>query len=328
MLGGGAMRINRLLPLLLLAAGCVEPSPTDGTSTLSSSVDDVEILAVVGAPVALTSDGAHLYWVDDVDHTLYRMPEDGGDLTVLATGVSVGSPWAIAVDTTYVYWGDDEAGAVRRVPKLGGASRTLASGEGQVMAVVVDGSYLFWTANGQNGGRVRRLPRAGGTPTTVTSGSYLSALAVDSFFVYVADAHVFAGANQILRAPRGGGAKIALASDEDALGLAIDQSRVYWKRFWTGDVRRASKWMPGAATIAPEGGGWGDLAVDATHVWWTTGPLLHRVAKGGGPGEVVVTLPSWGNSLALDGGAVYVALDQTYIGDDQFEPGMIVRVTP
>jgi len=321
------MRIIPVLSIVLLTAACAEP-PADGTSALSSAVDGVEVLAVVGAPMALTSDGAYLYWVDDVDHTLYRMPEDGGELTALALGVRVGSPWAIAVDTTYVYWGDVDARAIRRVPKVGGASRTLASGEEQVMAVVVDGSYLFWTANGQDGGRVRRLLRAGGTPATVTTGSYLSALAVDAFFVYVADAHVFAGANQILRAPRGGGAKLALSSDEDALGLAIDGSRVYWKRFWTGDVRRASKWMPGAATIAPEGGGWGDLAVDATHVWWSTGPLLHRVAKGGGPGEVVVTLPAWGNSLALDGGAVYVALDQTYVGDDQFDPGMIVRVTP
>jgi hypothetical protein len=322
-----AMRIISLLSLVLLGAACVEPA-ADATSALSSAEDNVEILAVVGAPLALTSDGASLYWVDDVDDTLYRMPENGGALTVLARDVRVGSPWAIAVDATHVYWGDVEAGAIRRVPKIGGASVTLAAGEGQVMAVVVDGNHVFWTANGRDGGRVRRLLRTGGTPLTVTTGSYLSALAVDAFFVYVADAHVFAGANQILRAPRGGGARIALSSDEDALGLASDGSRLYWKRFWTGDVRRASKYMPGAATIAPDGGGWGDLAVDATHVWWTTGPLLHRVAKAGGRGEVVVTLPSWGNSLALDGGAVYVAVDQTYLGDDQFEPGLIVRVTP
>lgn len=104
--------------------------------------------------------------------------------------------------------------------------------------------------------------------------------------------------------PRGGGAVTVPSSDEDALGLAIDGSNVFSKRFWTGDVRRGSKWMPGATTIAPDGGGWGDLDLDAADVWWTTGPLLHRVAKTGGAGEVVYEAPDWANSLAIDADAV------------------------
>jgi hypothetical protein len=74
--------------------------------------------------------------------------------------------------------------------------------------------------------------------------------------------------------------------------------------------------MPGAVTIAPDGGGWGDLDVDATSVWWTTGPLLHRVAKAGGGAQIVAETADWATSMVVTGGSVYLAVDD----------GSIVRV--
>jgi hypothetical protein len=304
-----------LLPLLFLSACAVEPA-LDETSAAAIVSDGETLTAEAGAPIALVADAASLYWIDNAGERLVRMAKDGGPVETLATGATAISPWAIAVDAAYVYWLDTGEGAVRRTPRGGGVTVTLAAGQGDLIAVAIDASHVYFSGVDGGVGRVRRVAKWGGAVRTIAVASFPSAIASDGFFVYIADAHVLAGSNTILRVPRGGGAVTVLSTDEDALGLAIDGAHVYWKRFWTGDVRRASKWMPGAATIAPDGGGWGDLDLDAADVWWTTGPVLHRAAKAGGGGEVVFEAADWANSLAVDGDAVYLAVDD----------GTIVRV--
>jgi hypothetical protein len=312
------------VPLAL--AACVEPDPGIDEAVLATTIPgaELEILADdLGRPTSLAVDATHVYWVDSDDGTLARMPRDGGAITALATGASVNTPWSVAVAGSYVYWIDTDDGAIRRTPKAGGATSTVATGQGQPMAIASDGSYVWWTQRDSTGSHLRRVSTWGGAPTTLATGSGFAALAIDPWFAYVADAHVLSGANQIVRVPRGGGAKVVLSTDEDALGLAIDGNNVFWNRFWTGDVRRASKWMAGAATIAPDGGGWGDLDVDATSVWWTTGPIVHRVAKTGGTGVQVAETAGWANSLVVAGGAVYLAVDPP----DEVTGGSIVRLT-
>ena len=303
------------LPFLLLSACAVEPELEE--TSAGAIVVGAEVLTdQAGAPVGLAADATHLYWIDAAGERLQRMPKAGGAIQTLATGAQGLWPWAIAVDATHVYWIDTGEGAVRKTPRAGGATTTLATDQGDLIGIACDSSYIYVSGSTANGGRVRRIAKWGGAAQTIATASYPSAIAADGFFVYIADAHVLAGSNRILRVPRSGGAVTVLSSDEDALGLAIDGANVYWKRFWTGDVRRGSKWMPGATTIASDGGGWGDLDLGATDVWWTTGPMLHRVAKAGGAGEVVYEATDWANSLAVDADAVYLAVDD----------GTIVRV--
>jgi len=316
-----------LFPLLLLGACAVDADETFDESAAALVLGGEVLTDEAGAPVALAQDATSLYWIDTSSERLVRMDKAGGAITTLATGAQATTPWAIAVDAGHVYWLDTGEGAVRRTPRAGGPTVTLATGQGELTALAIDGAHVYFSGTGAAGGRVRRVAKLGGVTTTIATATYPSALATDGFFVYVADAHVLAGSNRILRVPRTGGVAITLSADEDALGLAIDGSSVYWKRFWTGDVRRASRWMPGATTIAPDGGGWGDLEVDATHVWWTTGPLLHRVPKLGGAGEVVYQAAEWASSLAVDADAIYLAVDAPYSGDDLVTGGTIVRLS-
>jgi hypothetical protein len=305
-----SQRLPLSLSLLLLSACVVEAEPELGETSAGAIVLPGEILTdQAGVPRSLVADASHLYWIDTETERLQRMAKTGGAIQTLATGAQAMTPWAIAVDASHVYWLDTGEGAVRRTPRGGGATVTLATGQGDLLGLAVDTSYVYFSGSTAAGGRVRRVAKWGGAAQTIATASFPSALATDGFFVYVADAHVLAGSNRILRVPRGGGVVTVLSSDEDALGLAIDGSSVFWKRFWTGDVRRASKWMPGATTIAADGGGWGDLDLDAADVWWTTGPLLHRAPKAGGGGEVVFETADWANSLALDAAAVYLAVD-------------------
>jgi len=289
----------------------------------------VTILASgLGQPFALAGEGDTLFWIDADAKQLLSMPKAGGAITVLATGADTQSPWSVAADASYVYWLDAADATVRRTPRAGGASVILATAQPSqgLAGIATDGSYVYFSSYDGNGtGVVRRVSKWGGFVQTLATGTNPTALVVDSWFVYVADASVLGGNNTILRVPKSGGAKVTISSNEDALGLAADANNLYWKRFWTGDVRRGSKWIAGATTLAPNGGGWGDLGVDATYVWWTTGPVLHRSNKLTGGEEVVYEAPSWALSLEVDPSAVYLATERT---SEEIPDGAIVKVTP
>jgi hypothetical protein len=304
--------------VLLFLAACVAELDTGGEAASLAAADQV-LADRVGRPVSLTVDATHLYWIDGDAGALVRMARTGGAITTLATGASAWTPWSIAVDATTVYWLDPDDGAVRATPRGGGVTRTLATGQGDLVGIAIDAGHVYFAG----GDRVRRVAKWGGALATIATGSTPSALVADGYFVYVADALVLGGSNQIYRVPRAGGARVVLAEQEDAHGLVADAGHLYWKRFWTGDVRRGSRWMPGAATVAGDGGGWGDVAVDATHVWWTGGPVLHRAPKAGGAAETVYQARDWAVSIALDGDAAYLAVDPPY---EDPRGGQIVRV--
>jgi hypothetical protein len=309
--------MHRFLPLLLVVAACaVEPVDIEESQLAAGHTVDV-LVPLAGSPTAIVQDGGTLFWIDRNDATLVKMPAGGGVTTVLATGAQALAPWTLAADATHVYWWD--GAAIQRTPRAGGVSTTLAAAS-EVYGIAVQGSYVYWT--GENA--VHRALRTGGSAKVIATGSTPSPLVVDSFFVFYADAHVLGGSNEIVRIPNGGGAKVVLSKNEDALGLVGDASGLVWKRFWTGDVRKGSKYMPGATTITDSGGGWGDLAITAADVWWTTGPVLHRVSRSGGAREEVYTAPEWANSVAIDGSYIYLAVDAPYEGDP--DGGQIIRV--
>lgn len=320
-----------LLSMLLLPACAIDPSappPTDSTAEPLSA--HATILANgLGQPFALTASGDALFWIDGDGKQLLRVAKTGGPITVLATGADTQSPFSIAADATDVYWLDAADATVRRTPRAGGPSQILATAQPSqgLAGVALDGGAVYFTSYDDHGrGVIRRVSRWGGPVQTLATAVNPTAIAVDAWFVYVADASVLGGNNTIVRVPKLGGATITIAIGEDALGLVADGSNLYWKRFWTGDVRRGSKWITGATTLAPDGGGWGDLAVDASYVWWTTGPVLHRTSKVAGVNDqVVYEAPSWALSLDVDGTAEYLALERT---SEEAPDGMIVEVTP
>jgi hypothetical protein len=313
-----------LLFTLLLAACGVDSATTDE----AVSVPATTLASGLGQPFGLAGQGDSLFWIDGDAKQLLRIAKTGGPITVLATGADTRSPWSVAADATDVYWLDAADATVRRTPRAGGPTAILATAQPSqgLAGLALDGtSVYFSTYDDQGHGVIRRVSKWGGPVQTLATAVDPTTIVVDAWFVYYADASVLGGTNTIARVPKLGGTPIVISRDEDALGLAADADDLYWKRFWTGDVRRGSKWIAGATTLAPDGGGWGDLAVDATNVWWTTGPLLHRSSKLGGGDEVVYQAPSWALSLEVDGGGVFLALERT---SEDVPDGAIVEVAP
>jgi hypothetical protein len=65
------------------------------------------------------TDGTHVYWTNfaggaSMQGSLARVPVGGGNVTILATGLT--EPYHLVVDGTHVYW-TNLGGTVMRVPK-------------------------------------------------------------------------------------------------------------------------------------------------------------------------------------------------------------------
>jgi hypothetical protein len=199
----------------------------------------------------------------------------------------------MAIDATSVYWttcGDPTGGYVLKVPKAGGEVVALATGD-RLSGIAVDGTSVYWVAgtSDASSGAIMKVPVSGGTPTTLASRPGSPAhLAVDASYVYWGEEPA---AGAIMKVSLTGGAPTTVASASfPPWQIALGEADVYW--IGQG-VMKAPK-IGGAAVeltsqlpMLPTAG----LAVDATNVYFTSGP------PGGTSG--VSTVPSQGGTATV-----------------------------
>jgi hypothetical protein len=139
-----------------------------------------------------------VYWTEFIqtgqnyNYTLKKVALAGGTGTAVATGPgSTISPMGLDATNAYFPWTDDndpDAGTVNGVakaPLAGGTATTLASGSAVdgPDALAVDSTDVYY-GNGGNAS-LMRVPIAGGTAVTLNNSQpFISAIAVDSSFVY------------------------------------------------------------------------------------------------------------------------------------------------
>ncbi|APR80313.1 Hypothetical protein A7982_05660 [Minicystis rosea] len=93
-----------------------------GTGTLQSvpaaGGAPTTLAASLSMPRRVVADSSSVYWFDDNDKTINRISVDGGNTTVLVTGVATTSlDDGIAFDATSLYWTTHNAGTVTRLAK-------------------------------------------------------------------------------------------------------------------------------------------------------------------------------------------------------------------
>ena len=173
--------------------------------------------------------------------------------TVIATEAANG--WfSLGLDATNVYWTffSTDPGAVRTVSKTGGSPTTIADAELQPWEIAVAGTNVYWADTGLGAlSSVRWVPTSGGQPGTFAPNSAYNLLAQG----LVADsANLYWGGTNgaILVQPLGGGAATNLIPGEavSALDVAVDATHVYW----TG-VGPASSSTPAGVWALSKGGG-------------------------------------------------------------------------
>jgi len=246
----------------------------------------------------LASNGTHLYWSDG--ETINRVPVEGGASTVLVTEPEE-NVHNFRVLSDRLVWRTRTS--VRSASPDGSDVQTLASdffsisGLGGVALNATD----FYCQRVE--GEVVRVPLAGGIPQTVQQGLHQQGLALDA-----SDLFVVSGGG-LLKVARGGGAVTTLYNG-DPFDVAVHDERVYWTE--GGEYGKENKGifsMPkagGEATMLAASLDADQLAVDATHVYWSDdhGDRIRRVPIAGGTTEDVATEVG-PRAIAMDDRFVY-----------------------
>lgn len=171
-------------------------------------------------PLGIARSGTDIFWTNTASDKTYAYP--GGPVlrtvyrgtihrvaaTTLNAGPTVGTilgdlrdPWGIALSATHMYYTSSLDSNVYRSPLDGVGSEIASSGMKSTWQIIADASHVFFV-----------------TATFGEDGSSIMAL------------------------PTGAGARKELAFGEGApIGLAVDDERVYWANFRSGEIRSQLK---------------------------------------------------------------------------------------
>lgn len=128
---------------------------------------------------------------------------------------------AIACDGSHVYFRND-LGKILRVHQEGGVPIELGSGRPSSMRV--DGGHLYFSEYDE--ATIKRISTSGGAVTTLHSGlGSVASMALDATNLYLVR---FENPGGLWSVPRQGGVATQLFSESNSLGVAIDNTFVFW----------------------------------------------------------------------------------------------------
>ena len=153
---------------------------------------------------------------------------------------------------------------------------------------------------------VRYTLSAGSTGTVMVKDANLcESIATDGATVY------FGGdaLNRVDAQTSGTSGSKTAFTQKPARRLVIDAEYVYSIASDSPSVLKTTRATAAVAVLAesPDATGAGDIALDATHVYWTTGKAggVYRVPKAGGPVEPIALAQDFPTGIAVDDEAVY-----------------------
>lgn len=296
-------------------------APTGSAASAPSAppMPQVTVLAKgLAGSAAIGIDKRNVYWVDDADGTLQRVPKQGG-VTMLVfsgSGTALAPGASAAVDDTDVYWtsaaqaGTAKTNLLRRQDKNGGQPTTVAqSATSPFSCVVLDSEYMYWV----QGNLVFRASKKGGAPAAVGGGlAGADCVAVDEKNAYVSlagtDAKQHADGSIVWVPKAGGPAKLLVKDVHAPADVQVDATDAYWI---DGDkVMKAPKTGGAATQVAQAPGPIGDIVLDESSVYFTVPGTngdgsVGRVAKSGGTPTTLASSQAGPAGIAVDAHAVY-----------------------
>jgi len=299
------------------------PSPVDsGTLPFDASlcIDSgtgycMLVLASSQGNAASTQiDPANVYWVQEANGAVMKVPINGGTPQTIAAGG--GGVNYIAIDGTSVYFANEYNGQVMKAPLDGDGGQTVTlatvnSGAGAA-GVAVDAVSLYWT--NLDYGTVEAVPIGGGSATTLASGltsPILITLDAQNVYVPCGDGTIHA----IPKAGGDGGAGNVIVSGQGAdsiSGIAVDSQHVYW----------SNNAADGGIFEVPLGGGSptqlvgsqnqaGSIAIDTAHLYWVTsqnpGGIVAMAPLTGGTAVTLATGQTEANGIVVNASNVFWA---------------------
>ncbi|HVO26263.1 MAG TPA: hypothetical protein VMW56_21830 [Candidatus Margulisiibacteriota bacterium] len=198
------------------ASGAVMRVPVGGGAVSTLAVGPV-------SPSHIAVDDTSVYWTEQMEGAVMKLPLTGGTPTTLAAGVS---PWNIALDATSVYWTSLMDG-VMKAPKAGGSSSrvSLPAPTVPTSGLAVNATHVYWAV--WMPPSLSTIPVQGGTQTVLyaeTPSTAPGPLAIDGTSAYWADM-----SNAVYSGPLGGGAVATLATGQsEVIAIAVDDTSLYW----------------------------------------------------------------------------------------------------
>lgn len=278
-------------------------------------------------------DATDVYYLDDADRAVFRVPKRGGARTELARFEDF-FVLALAIDDTTVYVagipdGFDVTplpGSLFAIPKIGGAYRTLVSGITLPYDLAVDETHVYWPAFGTmnfdredilSDGKIERVRKDGTGRQTLAEGlSAPGSIVLDDASVYFGEFGLAVGnpSKGVRRVAKSGGAVTHPDDQYVAVTLAMSDTHIVYYG-GTADGSRigllrvaksggAAEWLVEDADIA------GGPEVFEGQVYYIAvrdevQDTFMKVPVGGGTAQVLTLADTSDYDFAIDSCGVY-----------------------
>jgi hypothetical protein len=295
-------------------AACTATPPSSAECVIGECVVTLAT-ATPSAATDLAVDATHVYWTDQVDNTIQRIPLGGGPVESLVTDQM--QAHHIALDATSIYWlSNGVNGGVWKSGRDGsGPTRIVPLNNITDLAVTAAGVYFLGGP-----GAVSVLPTGADASVAVaTGGDFPSRLAVDDHNVYYTEY-----GTTVYRAPLDGGVTVPLTTSQGIpqSGLALTATDVYWG---TGSLTMSAPLAGGAAQTRASTALFG-VAVHGEFLYgFTPTGSIVKIPLAGGRAETLVFRNTSSAYTILD-----IAVDDTsvYWTETANGVGSVLKVTP
>ncbi|HVZ74197.1 MAG TPA: hypothetical protein VHJ20_17580, partial [Polyangia bacterium] len=292
----------------------------DATGPMGDAID-----ANVAKALCVAVDGTYAYWSTDGGQKLQRHKKDGSGTTETFYS-STRLINQITVDADTVYWsetfggGDTTNGALRSCPQAGcpAAPPTLAMNQQDPAGVAVDDTYIYWCnggtrdcyrtnkSTGNGGNTIFKVP-----PSSALDYSTPSEIAADASAVFfaatgtaVAGMHFGTVASCPLTGCTTTIMPTVVGMNVPASGLALDATHV----FWTSSSGMSWQADKNGANKVMLGAGGVDIVTDGINVYWSAPNTIYKCAVGGCAAPTALATTTTGaRGMAIDATHVYWA---------------------
>jgi hypothetical protein len=268
----------------------------------------------IDQPTSVAVDGTHVYWTTSInfmqpDGKVRRKPKAGGAIENIAMNQVDPSSISLTNQTAYWFAGTGAGSTIYSASKSNLMTATLHASSEAILGLAASSSAVYWT-NGGDG--VWKIGTDGmGLVELVPAQNNPGAIAADAAGIYWLNRGTVNMANGEVKRADPDGSNIMLLADLQEFPVAIttDATNVYWTTL-DGAVRTAPKdGTPIITNVQPtDGPPCNDLAVDATHIYYTKGNSVLRVVIGTMNASAVLFGLTGPQKVAVDADDVFFTL--------------------
>lgn len=232
--------------------GAVEPGVGGIQAKAKAGGAPVDIVTGLRVFAAALSDRDIFFASPDHGGKILRVKKTGGPITTLASNVGPGldNIPIIALTNNNVFFAQSSFevecdGMVRFVPRTGGQITDVATEICNLIGLAADNTAVYWSEfdSATQTGRImkRSAPYTGTSIVLAAVALQPNLIAIDDAWVYYA-ATDEEGNGVISRVSKNGHWRQLLADDQQLpLSVAVDRTHVYWTTALDGEVKRVAK---------------------------------------------------------------------------------------